>query len=429
MPIACRLLAKAAQQASNFATTTSSSTAAAGGGSSHLVQQAALSSNANSAPPAVNGTYRMHQTAPSSSAQRSLRAALDAIYPPAAAAANPGQLLQRAAALFLAGQAPNYRASCAAVAAAADAALGNLGLKARQIMKVIAADPNACVKFRQSHRGCEVYLKLDVRKLMQQHKLQQAMQQARAFDEAGAVLVEVSSDIAAAAGSASSSPSSGLVGASSSAATTTSSSSSSSSSTAAGGVVLGSSSSSSSSYAVDSGLDIERATSSSSSSNFSAAFTSYIAFPKVPKKVITIVNPATKLPIIPPPLAPTDQPLAPAAAIEPAAAAAAAAAGPAWPSAAYVAVQQAFNAAALALMPPAVADIAADVIYVPDNDDDEQQLAAEAVQPVLQGQMTAEGQMAVVGTHQQLLGSAKDKQLDGLQWMALQQQVPAQWWA
>jgi hypothetical protein len=171
-------------------------------------------------------------------------------------------------------------------------------------------------------------------------------------------------------------------------------------------------------------------TSSSSSGSYTAALTNSAAFPRLPNKAIAIVNPATGLPIPPPQPPLSRQATAPSAVFEPAAAAAAA--GPAL--SAYAAVLQAYQAAALALMPPAPAAASAggyrlsaagccsfdnndDVIYVPDDDYDEQLFAHKVMMSQAEG------------VHKKMQSSAEEDQVDGLQWPALQQQVLAQWWA
>jgi hypothetical protein len=98
-----------------------------------------------------------------------------------------------------------------------------------------------------------------------------------------------------------------------------------------------------------------------SSSSYTAAFTSsnasQMTWASLPNKVIKMRDPWAPVTSSSIHAWHPHQPLAPLAAMEPAAAAlkpaAAAAAEPAWPSAEYAAMQQAFNAAALALMPPA----------------------------------------------------------------------------
>jgi hypothetical protein len=70
-----------------------------------------------------------------------------------------------------------------------------------------------------------------------------------------------------------------------------------------------------------------------------------------------------------------------------------------------------------------------EIIYVPDNDNDEQLFAADAVRPAAAGQMAAAAHMAAAEPYNKLQSSAEEDQVDGLQWPALQQQVLAQWWA
>ena len=105
---------------------------------------------------------------------RNISAALDALYP--AAAADPATRIRRAAALFLAEQLPKYRANCARVAATVDSKVGSpakLGLSVK-FKQVITDDPNSCFKFTVSSYHSEEYLKLDVQKLLQLHLSSQA---------------------------------------------------------------------------------------------------------------------------------------------------------------------------------------------------------------------------------------------------------------
>jgi hypothetical protein len=78
-----------------------------------------------------------------------------------------------------------------------------LGLSAK-FKQVMAADSNACFKFTPSPHQSEEYLKLDVQKLLQLHKVRHAAQQARASAAAAAAaLVKVGSCYASIASSSS----------------------------------------------------------------------------------------------------------------------------------------------------------------------------------------------------------------------------------
>jgi hypothetical protein len=156
---------------------------------------------------------------PTSSTNRSsIHAAVDAVYPRSEAfrRSSAASAMLRAAALFLADQAPAYRANCARVAAAVDAAVGSpakLGLSMK-FKEIIAADKNACFRVMPSPHKSEQYLQLDVQRLLQLQEMRHtrvaaAAASARTFNAAAAAGSSPSSSWAAVASSSSSSGSSG----------------------------------------------------------------------------------------------------------------------------------------------------------------------------------------------------------------------------
>ncbi|KAF6256347.1 hypothetical protein COO60DRAFT_1658044 [Scenedesmus sp. NREL 46B-D3] len=132
-----------------------------------------------------------------------IHAAIHTIYSPT----GPTLRVLHAAALFLAEQPPAYRANCARVAAAVDAAVGSpakLGL-ALKFKQIIEADAHACFKITPSPHKSEQYVQLDVQKLLLLllHTMRKAAKQAPARPSAAATPAGVSSSYAAIAGSSS----------------------------------------------------------------------------------------------------------------------------------------------------------------------------------------------------------------------------------